>query len=65
MGGQNIFMSGAAHPITEAAMVKKGLLIPAPAGFDVPAGVKTISPTLDQQIPQQAEVKTMWPAVIQ
>ncbi len=65
MGGQNIFMSGAAHPITEAAMIKKGLLIPAPAGFDIPAGVKAVSPTLDQQIPQQAVVKTMWPAVIQ
>ena len=49
MGGQNIFNSGAAHPITEAAMIKKGTLIPAPAGFAVPAGVKVISPTLVQQ----------------
>ena len=65
MGGQNIFNSGAAHPITEAAMIKKGTLIAPPAGFEIPAGVKVYSPTLDQQIPQQAVVKTTWPSVIQ
>ena len=64
MGGQNIFNSGAAHPITEAAMIKNKTLIPAPAGFSVPAAVKVVSPSLDEQVPQQAVVKTMWPAVI-
>ena len=64
MGGQNIWNLGAAHPITEAAMVKKGTLVPAPAGFGVPMGMKAVSPTLAQQIPQQAILKDMWPSVI-
>lgn len=64
MGGQNIWNLGAAHPITEAAMIKKGTLVPAPAGFEIPKGANPVSPTLDQQIPQQVVLKDMWPSVI-
>ena len=64
MGGQNIWNLGAAHPITEAAMIKRKTLVRAPAGFEIPKGAKPVSPTLDQQVPQQVILKDMWPSVI-
>jgi len=42
MGGQNIWVSGAAHPITEAAMIKKKTIVDAPEGFAIPKTAKRI-----------------------
>ncbi|NBY38754.1 MAG: ABC transporter substrate-binding protein [Actinobacteria bacterium] len=63
MGGQNIWRSGAAHPITEAAMVKKKTLIAAPEGFDIPKTAKIVAPDPDQQSTQKAIVITEWPKI--
>jgi putative spermidine/putrescine transport system substrate-binding protein len=61
MGGQNIWVSGAAHPITEAAMIKKKTIVAAPEGFAIPKTAKRIAPTPDQQTEQKATVVTEWP----
>jgi len=60
-GGQNIWISGAAHPITEAAMKTKGLAINPPAGFETPAGATVVLPTPDQQTAAKELLKTQWP----
>jgi putative spermidine/putrescine transport system substrate-binding protein len=61
MGGQNIWVSGAAHPITEAAMIKKKTIVDAPEGFAIPKSAKRIAPNPDQQTEQKAVVVTEWP----
>jgi putative spermidine/putrescine transport system substrate-binding protein len=61
MGGQNIWLAGAAHPITEAAMIKKKTIVDAPEGFAVPKTAKRIAPSPDQQTEQKAIVVTEWP----
>jgi len=61
MGGQNIWVAGAAHPITEAAMIKKKTIVDAPEGFAVPKTAKRIAPSPDQQTEQKALVVTEWP----
>ncbi len=61
MGGQNIWVSGAAHPITEAAMIKKKTIVNAPEGFAIPKSAKRIAPSPDQQTDQKAVVVTEWP----
>jgi putative spermidine/putrescine transport system substrate-binding protein len=61
MGGQNIWVSGAAHPITEAAMIKKKTIVDAPEGFAIPKSAKRIAPNPDQQTDQKAVVVTEWP----
>lgn len=61
MGGQNIWVAGAAHPITEAAMIKKKTIVEAPEGFAVPKTAKRIAPSPDQQTDQKAIVVTEWP----
>jgi len=61
MGGQNIWVAGAAHPITEAAMIKKKTIVDAPEGFAVPKTAKRIAPSPDQQTEQKAIVVTEWP----
>jgi putative spermidine/putrescine transport system substrate-binding protein len=61
MGGQNIWVAGAAHPITEAAMIKKKTIVDAPEGFAVPKTAKRIAPSPDQQTDQKAIVVTEWP----
>ena len=61
MGGQNIWVTGAAHPITEAAMIKKKSIVDAPEGFAIPKTAKRIAPTPDQQTEQKAIVVTEWP----
>jgi len=63
MGGQNIWISGAAHPITEPAMRTKGLAINPPAGFETPAGAKLVTPTPDEQTAAKALLKDQWPAI--
>lgn len=61
MGGQNVFVAGAAHPITEAAMIKKKSIVDAPEGFAIPKTAKRIAPSPDQQTDQKAVVVTEWP----
>jgi hypothetical protein len=61
MGGQNIWVAGAAHPITEAAMIKKKTIVDAPEGFAVPKTAKRVAPSPDQQTEQKAIVVTEWP----
>ena len=61
MGGQNIWVAGAAHPITEAAMIKKKTIVNAPDGFAVPKTAKRVAPSPDQQTEQKAVVVTEWP----
>ena len=63
MGGQNIWRSGAAHPITEAAMIKKKTIIAAPEGFEIPKTAKIVAPDPDQQTTQKAVVVTEWPKI--
>ena len=63
MGGQNIWVSGAAHPITEAAMIKKKSIVDAPEGFAIPKTAKRIAPSPDQQTDQKAVVVTEWPKI--
>ena len=63
MGGQNIWISGAAHPTTEPAMRAKGLAINPPAGFETPAGAKLVTPTPDEQTAAKALLKDQWPAI--
>jgi putative spermidine/putrescine transport system substrate-binding protein len=60
-GGQNIFVSGGATPITVKAMTRKGLLIAAPAGLDVPKTAKLVMPTPDNQAAGKALVTAQWP----
>ena len=61
MGGQNIWVAGAAHPITEAAMIKKKTIVNAPDGFAVPKTAKRVAPSPDEQTEQKAIVVTEWP----
>jgi putative spermidine/putrescine transport system substrate-binding protein len=61
MGGQNVWVSGAAHPMTEAAMVKKKTIIDAPAGFAIPKTAKRVAPSPDQQTDQKVTVVSEWP----
>ena len=61
MGGQNIWALGAAHPITEVAMVKKKTLVAAPTGFGIPKTAKRVEPTSDQQVAQREFIATEWP----
>jgi putative spermidine/putrescine transport system substrate-binding protein len=63
MGGQNIWRSGAAHPITEAAMIKKKTIVEAPAGFAIPKTAKIVAPDPDQQTAQKAVLVTEWPKI--
>jgi putative spermidine/putrescine transport system substrate-binding protein len=61
MGGQNVWVSGAAHPMTEAAMIKKKTIIEAPAGFAIPKTAKRVAPSPDQQTDQKVTVVSEWP----
>jgi putative spermidine/putrescine transport system substrate-binding protein len=60
-GGQNVWVAGAAHPITEAATIKKKTIVDAPAGFAIPKSAKRVAPSPDQQTEQKATVITEWP----
>ena len=64
MGGQNIWISGAAHPATEAAMRAKGVAINPPAGLETPKSATVVAPpTPDQQTSAQGLLKSAWPAI--
>ncbi len=62
MGGQNIWISGGAHPITEVSMRAKGTAINPPAGV-TPAKGKSVTPTPDQQTAAKELLKAQWPAI--
>jgi putative spermidine/putrescine transport system substrate-binding protein len=63
MGGQNVWVSGAAHPMTEAAMIKKKTIVASPEGFAIPKSAKRVAPNPDQQTEQKAVVVTEWPKI--
>jgi putative spermidine/putrescine transport system substrate-binding protein len=62
-GGQNIFVSGGATPILQAAMVKKNTMIEAPAGLSIPKGAKVIQPSPAQQAAATALLTAQWPTL--
>ena len=64
MGGQNVYISGGATPITLPAMKKKGTNISPPSVLTVPDGLPaSILPTLSQQIAASNYLKTAWPKI--
>jgi putative spermidine/putrescine transport system substrate-binding protein len=64
MGGQNVYISGGASPITGNAMAKKGVAISPPSVLTVPAGLPdSVLPTLAQQIKASTYLKTAWPKI--
>ncbi len=62
MGGQNIWISGGAHPITEAAMIKKNLNV-APPSVVTPSSMKGVTPTPGQQDVAKAAITAAWPTI--
>jgi len=64
MGGQNTFILGGAHPITEARMIVKHLTTTPPKAVAIPKGlVKSVLPTLAQQSVASDLLKTAWPKI--
>jgi putative spermidine/putrescine transport system substrate-binding protein len=64
MGGQNVYISGGASPITANAMAKKGTAISPPSVLTVPAGLPdSVLPTLAQQTTASTYLKTAWPKI--
>jgi putative spermidine/putrescine transport system substrate-binding protein len=62
-GGQNIWIAGGALPIEYEAMVAKGTNATAPAGYEIPAGAKIVTPTPAEQDAAKALLKAQWPAI--
>jgi len=61
MGGQNVYISGGASPITSASMSDK---VSPPTALIVPAGLpKSVLPSLAQQNVATATLKTAWPKI--
>ena len=61
MGGQNVYISGGASPITSASMSDKAS---PPTALIVPAGLpKSVLPSLAQQNVATATLKTAWPKI--
>lgn len=64
IGGQNTYVLGGAHPITEAQMIRKGTKTTPPKAVSIPAGLpKSVLPTLAQQAVASTLLKTAWPAI--
>jgi putative spermidine/putrescine transport system substrate-binding protein len=64
MGGQNIFISSGASPITGPAMVAKGLNVAPPKVLTVPKGLpKSVLPSLAQQTAAIVILKNAWPKI--
>jgi len=64
MGGQNTYILGGAHPITEFQMIRKHLTTTPPKAVTIPAGlVKSVLPTLAQQKVAADLLKTAWPKI--
>lgn len=62
MGGQNIWITGGAHPITEPAMIKKGLNV-APPSVVIPSSMKGSTPNPDQQAAAKKAITAAWPTI--
>jgi putative spermidine/putrescine transport system substrate-binding protein len=62
MGGQNIWITGGAHPITEPAMIKKGLNV-APPSVVIPSSKKGTTPNPDQQTAAKTAITAVWPTI--
>ena len=62
MGGQNIWITGGAHPITESAMIKKGLNV-APPSVVIPSTKKGSTPNPDQQAAAKTAITAVWPTI--
>lgn len=62
MGGQNIWITGGAHPITEAAMRKKGLNV-APPAVVTPSSMKSITPSPAQQDAAKTALTSVWSTI--
>jgi putative spermidine/putrescine transport system substrate-binding protein len=64
MGGQNTYVLGGAHPITEAQMIHKKTKTTPPKAVSIPAKLlKAVLPTLAQQGVASTFLKTAWPAI--
>jgi len=63
MGGQNIWIAGGALPVMYEAMVAKKTNVTSPAGYEIPKGVKIITPTPEEQDAAKALLKAQWPAI--
>jgi putative spermidine/putrescine transport system substrate-binding protein len=63
MGGQNIWIAGGALPVMYEAMVAKKTNVTSPAGYEIPKGVKIITPTPAEQDAAKALLKAQWPAI--
>jgi putative spermidine/putrescine transport system substrate-binding protein len=62
MGGQNIWITGGAHPITEPAMIKKGLNV-SPPSVVIPSSKKGSTPNPDQQAAAKTAITAVWPTI--
>jgi hypothetical protein len=62
MGGQNIWITGGAHPITEPAMIKKGLNV-TPPSVVIPSAKKGSTPNPDQQAAAKTAITAVWPTI--
>ena len=62
-GGQNIWIAGGALPVMYEAMVAKKTNVTAPAGYEIPAGAKIVTPTPAEQDAAKALLKAQWPAI--
>jgi putative spermidine/putrescine transport system substrate-binding protein len=62
MGGQNIWITGGAHPITEPAMIKKGLNVAPPTAV-LPSSMKSSTPTPAQQDAAKKAITAVWPTI--
>ena len=62
MGGQNIWITGGAHPITEPAMIKKSLNV-APPSVVIPSSKKGSTPNPDQQTAAKTAITAVWPTI--
>jgi putative spermidine/putrescine transport system substrate-binding protein len=64
IGGQNTYVLGGAHPITEAQMIRKGTKTTPPKAVSIPANLpKSVLPTLAQQGVASTYLKTAWPTI--
>ena len=62
-GGQNIWIAGGALPVMYEAMVAKKTNVTAPAGYEIPAGAKIVTPTPAEQDAAKTLLKAQWPAI--
>jgi len=62
MGGQNIWITGGAHPITEPAMIKKGLNVAPPTAV-IASSLKSSTPTPAQQDVAKKAITAVWPTI--